>query len=346
GIDATASLGVAWLMSKVPPRGRRSVALVATLLVLVEFWPVPWPQETLRRVPAFYRQIANDPETYGVFDLPIRPLRPIDYRSSHVVDSSHYQVEQMTHHKGIASGYIDRAVLRHPVFAPLGADSSDDGPEQNDLRIDGKPASRYANAQYELARNGYRYVVFHKPQPEYDDYVPGSWGEATAREFLRSVFRDQRPLVDDELVTVYRVDPSLDLARRSPSILPRVSDEQAVTDLQPGKHWAFSPAGFQIVSPSAVSARLEITPEAIYDPASNAFPAEVAIRLEPETGPAVRGVLRAGQTTVLPLSLTAGSQVVRLRFPPRSGRRPGPGLRFSIRSINLAFGDSVSHPNL
>jgi hypothetical protein len=315
--------------------------LVATALVLVEFWPVPWPQETLRPVPAFYRSIANDPGTYGVFDLPIRPLRPLEYPSLYSTYSSLYQVDQMTHRKPIASGYIDRAFLVHPVFPYLVSDAVDDAQEPTELLVNGKPTDLYANAQYTLARNGYRYVVFHKPEenhgPDSWGYEPGAWGETAAKRFLQGAFGDQRPLVDDGLVTVYEVDPSLDPKNLKVSIALRDSPEQVALELATGKHWAILPASFKVSSPSDQPARLEITPETIYDPTSNTSPADATVRLKPENGPPVPGLLRAGQTTVFPLQLTAGTQVVMLRLAPSpiDGSRLPNGTRFSIQSINL-----------
>jgi hypothetical protein len=342
GVAATASFGLTWLIAKAPSWTRGSIVLGATALVLVEFWTVPWPQETLRPVPAFYRSIANDPGTYGVFDLPIRPLRPLEYPSLYDTYSSLYQVDQMTHRKAIASGYIDRAFLIHPVFPYLVSDSVDDAQESTDLLVDGKPTNRYANSQYMLARKGYRYVVFHKPEvnnhrPDSWGYEPGAWGETAARAFLKGAFREQRPLVDDEQVTVYEVDPSLDPKNLEASIALRESSEQAALELQTGKHWAILPASFKIASPSDQPARLEITPDAIYDPTSNTSPADATVRLKPENGPPVPGLLRAGQSTVFPLQLSAGTQVVMLRLAPSptDGSRLPNGTRFSIRSINL-----------
>src|SRR5262249_36276896 len=201
------------------------------------------------------------------------------------------------------------------------SDSVDDAAESTDLLVDGKPTDRYANAQYTLARKGYRYVVFHKPEvgnhgPGSWGYEPGSWGETAAKSFLKGTFGDQRPLVDDEMVTVYEVDPSLDPRNLKGSITLRDSAEQAGLELGTGKHWAILPASFKVASPSDQPARLEITPEAIYDPTSNTSPADAAVRLKPETGPPVPGLLRAGQTTVFPLQLTAGTQVVMLRLAP------------------------------
>src|SRR5262249_34687704 len=153
-----------------------------------------------------------------------------------------------------------------------------------------------------------RYVVFHKPEvdnhgPDSWGYEPGAWGETAPRGFLKGAFGDHRPLVDDELVTVYEVDPSLDPKNLETSIALRESSEQAALELRIGKHWAILPASFKIASPSNQPARLEITPETIYDPTSNTSPADATVRLKPENSPPVPGLLRPGQTTVFPLQL-------------------------------------------
>src|SRR5262249_40156550 len=67
----TASYGLAGPTQRLPGL-RYTIGPVATARALIEAWPAPSPQETLRPVPQFYEQIAGDPEQYGVFDLPLK----------------------------------------------------------------------------------------------------------------------------------------------------------------------------------------------------------------------------------------------------------------------------------
>jgi hypothetical protein len=72
----------------------------------------------------------------------------------------------------------------------------------------------YAATRDRLARLGYRYVVWHKHADELfsslrqdDAGGGGPVGAPTVAEtepFLREAFSGERPMYDDELVTVYR----------------------------------------------------------------------------------------------------------------------------------------------
>ena len=70
-----AGYGLSWLTKNTPMMLR----LGAIVLVLVENWPEHPPQTILPTVPQFYKQISQDVGQYGVFDLPVRPHREIDF---------------------------------------------------------------------------------------------------------------------------------------------------------------------------------------------------------------------------------------------------------------------------
>src|SRR5262249_52882383 len=137
GFAVAASFGLAWLTARLPRR-RHLIVGLAALLVLIEYWPRPFPQETIPPTPAFYEQIASDPEEYGVFDLPFKPGQGYTYGLSYIQNSSLYQVFQIDHHKGIAGGYLSRTYVKHPLFPDVMSNFS-----PNVLR-DGYPAV-YAN---------------------------------------------------------------------------------------------------------------------------------------------------------------------------------------------------------
>jgi hypothetical protein len=248
GLGIAASFGLTWLQRRLPNnRLCHLVVIGATVLLLVEDWPQRWPQEVLPPTPQFYQRIGEDEKQYGVFDLPIRPCQPINYYCWYIYFSSYYELDQMVHGKGIASGYTSRNYHSHPVFPQFISDSVDDSLFQTDVLVNGTPTSRYTNARYELARNGYRYVVYHKPQAWYPEYQPGAWGEEVSQQFIEAVFGQQAPIVDDELVTVYEVAPITDTS-------------QLVTTIAlEGKDWVRSPATFYVASPRLQLANLEIT---------------------------------------------------------------------------------------
>ncbi len=169
-------------------------AVAVALLAFVECWPAPWPQHTLPPVPAFYQQIAHDREEYGVLDLPSGwPQRNMF--------SSEYHYYQVIHHKPIAWSYLSRFYTRYPL---PGLDAIWD-PNVTD----------YAATRARLAHYGYRYVVWHKHAEELfystrqgvpvDARPAGAPVPATSDPFLREAFRGEQPVIDDDLVTVYRL---------------------------------------------------------------------------------------------------------------------------------------------
>jgi hypothetical protein len=327
GLAATSSFGLAWLHRQLPNKLRYVATAAAVALVLLESWPQSYPQEELRPVPEFYRRISEDDEMYGVFDLPIRPFQKREFHSSYIQYSAYYQMYQMTHGKGIATGYISRQYDVHPLFGQFISDAISDFPLQHNILVNGKPADRYANVQFELARHGYRYVVFHKPQDGYPDYKKGSWGELKAREFIREVFGQQEPVVDDELVTVYTVDPITDTTRLITTIA-----------LRDGENWAVSPATFYVASPRPDLAHLEVTPAQIYDSQAGTISDEGLLTLQSASGISASTKVGTHQTATLPLLLAPGSQVVTLTL--HSGKSQSTSddsgdMNFAIGSINL-----------
>lgn len=149
-----AAIGLVWLTTRVP-KFRYVIPIVAIVLVLVEAWPKPWPIEKLLPVPNFYKQIRADTDVYGVFDLPLAAAPSRGF----IDHSSFYQIYQMTHQKGIASGYLSRTFSVHPVFSCWIPARE---PKQVDVLVNNSATDCFNTAEYDLARAGYRYVVLHK----------------------------------------------------------------------------------------------------------------------------------------------------------------------------------------
>ncbi len=329
GLGISASFGLAYLIQRLP-RWRGPITAVVIATILVESWPQPWPEERLRPVPEFYRQIAREDELYGVLDLPIKllPSSP-----AYVMYSSHYQMYQMSHRKGIAAGYLARTYARHPLFPCLFSF----GPRLPDVLVDGEPVNCYANAEVDLARHGYRYVVWHKPQPWYPDYTPDSWGDVAARELVQAVFGDQAPLVEDELVRVYAITSTADPTGSS----TRMELLNNWREAEAGWRWATSPAALSVTSPRQQAAVLQITPDVIHDPTSPTGVGEAGV-LTVRVGDASTSVAIArAEATTVPLVLRPGTQTITLtleagNFRPITYGQPDPALlSFAIRSIDL-----------
>jgi hypothetical protein len=343
-LGVASGFGLVWLTSRLPNRWRTVVPIATTLLVLFENWPrTPQLQQQLPIVPPFYEQIAHDPENYGVFDLPVRPYMALNYYSDYIPYSSRYEIYQMTHHKGIASGYISRYYNYHPVFAQLISRSLDDSPWQKDVTLNGQPANRFTDAQYELARNGYRYVVFHKPQAGDEIYKSGSWGEQASKKFINSVFNDQTPIVDDNLTTVYQVLSITDVASLTPTIVLRESlntvDYQLTRD---GKRWALSPATFYVASPRLQAGYLEVTPGGIETSQSHTTMNRGLLILQWADGTAITTPVASHETVTMPLIMWPGSQIITLTLQsidPQLNGTESEFLNFAIHSINLQTED-------
>lgn len=323
------AFGLAWLSSRLP-RLATPIILAASLLLLLESWPRLWPQEALRPVPQFYRELAADPALYGVFDLPIKPAST----AWDVGYSSYYQMYQMTHGKGIAAGYLSRVYERHPLFPCFFSLE----PTRPDVLVNGEPASCYVNAQHKLVQHGYRYVVWHKPQEEYPEYKPGSWGEDKAREFIDTAFGQVAPLVDDDLVRVYTVGSLAGTSELTTTI--ELGDNWYGIDAV--ARWAASPATLSITSPRQQRALLQIAPATMHDPRSaNGAGTEGVLTVRVDNRFSTSVNLVTDETASVPIPLLPGSQTITLTLqagnfhPTDYGELDSRLLSFSIRSINL-----------
>ncbi len=355
GLSVAASFGLAWLVRQYSPF-RYSIIAAAIALVAFETWPQPWPGERLRPVPEFYRQIAQEDELYGVFDLPIRRLDGyyhFDYYAN-------YQMYQMTHRKGIASGHIARTYTQHPLFPCLMAVQ----PIEGNLSLNGEPVNCYADGEAALERHGYRYVVWHKPRawdPAYRPgppsnwqptalhhssyaHEPGSYPDISARAALREMFGERAPLVDDDLVRVYAVQPPTDPPSRT-----TITFGDNWRPSEGVYRWGTSPATLEVASPTEQVAWLQITPHWMYDPPArtglgSAGVLRVSVGDQPETAVEVA----AGRTATVPLSLEPGRQTITLELeagnfrPSDFGSRDQSVLSFAIRSIDLQTGSGPS----
>jgi hypothetical protein len=293
------------------------------VLVAMEWWPRPFPQSNLPPVPEFYQRIAHDPDHYGVFDW---PLMPPNYRYSYVPASAVYQVQQMTHGKGIAAGYLSRTYAQHPVFPGIMREV--DEPVLEHVFVNGYPAfiNTHNDMLAKLAAQNYRYFVWHK-------HIYRSQASQT---FVEATFRDQPPLVDDDLVRVYEVASAL--AEEEPSITLKKNWLRPEDEWR----WAASPARLEIDAPHSQPALLQITPATMYDPQS-------------ETGFGARGMLDiggssiatttveivAGHTATVPLVLPEGTEHITLALqagnfePEEMGLSDSRLLSFAVSSFNL-----------
>ena len=333
-----AAYGLAYLLERFPRRASAILAL-AVLILLVESWPRPWVQMQLRPVPPFYERLAMDEELYGVLDLPLAP----DDSISALNYSAYYQIYQMVHRKGIAGGYIPRTYHAHPVFPCL---FGEQGPHP-DFLVDGQPAPCAFHPYYDLPSNNYRYLVLHKPRPDYSVYntwdSPG-WQQAVA--FETQYLSGLEPVVDDDFTRAYMM-PAAPLASALPATVSPGVNWHALE--QAGGHswrWAQSPATLRLSSPVRQEVVLELAVDRLYTvdgDAPRGQRGELHVALDRHFVAAVTVV--AGESARIPLSLAPGVQTVTLTLaggnfrPIEHGGRDPRALAFAVHHINLRLPD-------
>jgi hypothetical protein len=271
---------------------------------------------------------------FGLFDLPLKGApeqSALDY-------SSRYQILQMTHGKGIASGYISRAYKTHPVFPCLIPEPV----STPDITVNGDPVSCADNTLYDLATNNYRYVVWHKPQAGDPDNEAGSWGQEQARAFINQFFGDQEPVYEDGLLAAYAVPP-LEEIDLQPLVVTLADNWYGREE---SWRWARSPATIRLTAVQPVSATMELVPAMFYQPdGAPAGVSEGRLTVELEGGwsttVATTVALTPGVPVTIPLFIPAGVHELTLRLEAGNFRPADQGgsdprqLSFAIRSLDF-----------
>jgi len=182
GLAALAGIGVAalWRGGFVSHRSSRVQQLMAGLLVAVvlfEFWPRPFRMTEVgpETTPAFYHELARDPERYAIAEVPYQSPRS--------------NVMQMTHGKATLGGRIARDIA-HPwhdarVFGPLIRAV----PPEAEIAAEDTPETWRAA----LACQNVRYVVFARQ--------PFRFGDAPGLE--AAMFGDLSPRYEDDQIRAY-----------------------------------------------------------------------------------------------------------------------------------------------
>lgn len=329
GLSISASYGLAWLAERVGPAWRTPLIGAAVALVVLQGWPQPWPLEAPRPAPALYQEIAGDPAMYGVFDV------PLPYPGY----TAYYEDYQMTHGKGISAGYISRAYPSHPVFYWFYSDNID----QPDFLVNGRPTNAQVNAVYDMARAGYRYVVWHKPKAEYGDFQPDGPMDRAGQRFMGAALPGATPTHEDDLARVYALPPADETRLCALTLTPTENWYPA----EGGVRWAASPAKLVIASPQAGPAVLDIAMAAIYDPTAAAGARSQGVLTVQVGDSAPRDfAVTAGETLSVPLDLREGNQTVTLSLkagnfvPADGGSSDTRRLSFAVNRVNLRTEDA------
>ncbi len=185
-----AAFGLQWLFATIHTKRAWLKPLVAIGVVLTigfEYSTFPFITSDTS-VPAFYRKIARDPQSYAVVDVPI-------------ATSSRLMGWQTTHEKPILVGTLARApsqafvlVARNPLLRALSAQVFD-APGAPDNTVP-PPNFDYAPALRELQTLNVRYLVVHKTR------IVGEQGQRISA----LLHRLQLPLVFEDAETrVYQI---------------------------------------------------------------------------------------------------------------------------------------------
>ena len=180
-----------------------AAAGVAIVVLLAEYWVAPYPLSP-PDTPAYYTQLATDPDTRSVLNLPMNYDRP------------GYLLYQTVHGKPLTVAYISRddprtltermPVLQH--FRHLGDDI---------IAVD--PA---AIAPTVLADLGVGTVVLDRYK------MPGGLEREYTEALAERIFGGQEPVYADDRITVYRVaDPST-----NPAPVPPMSSSAQETGVR------------------------------------------------------------------------------------------------------------------
>lgn len=239
GIAILAALGLRRVMARLPHRAL-PIAIVATLVVALECWPRVWPQQMLPPVPAFYEGLAQDSARYGVLDLPSARWRPdlasgyMYYQMTHrkgiawaylsrqFVRYRVYGLEGVlddqppnaayTRARLVELGY--RYVVWHKRAADLFGGQRPDsrgGARRAEPAADKTNASALAASAPTAGAPATGTPNLGTPAagaaPAGTPGVGASGLDAQSNAFIREAFTGVTPIVDDDLVTVYRIQP-------------------------------------------------------------------------------------------------------------------------------------------
>lgn len=187
-LSLASAMGFEWVLSKIQdPKWRRIGAVEILAIFLIEIFiisPAIVPIPASRAyVPAFYRTLARDPESFAIFDYPMR-------RQNSNMIPEEYFFYQTVHKKPIPyavnKGWIDRTPFWVDLtFYQQGISES-------------LPEDRWEMIQAKtfLAENHFRYFLLHKSLIEDAKKAP-------YRAFFSKMFGD--PIREDENLVVYKI---------------------------------------------------------------------------------------------------------------------------------------------
>ena len=153
---------------------------------------------------------------------------------------------------------------------------------------------------------------------------------------MTAAFGAQPPIVDDDLVKVYQVDPNLQQTEM------RWGQNWSDLDKKAQARWAVSPATLDVLAPAARMAVLQITPAFIHDPKSEGgLGANGVLHIQVGNSFSTDVMITAGQPISVPIALAAGNQTITLALqagnfqPSQYGQKDTRTLSFAVNAIDL-----------
>ena len=170
------------------------------------------------------------------------------------------------------------------------------------------------------------------------EYQPGAWGYTAAQTLVETVFGEIPPLLDDELTTVYGVQPITDTSTLSLSIaLLESSDSRG--EPMPGPRWMNTPATFVVVAPHAQMATMSVRMASMHEPKADRYYDNGILTAVSGNGQVrVVAPLKMDESTVVPVALAPGRQVITLTLQSLGDTvtgQPGLMLNFAPEAIDL-----------
>ena len=298
---------------------RRHLLLAITgALILLETWPAPRAMQTLRPLPVPYADLAEDPDEYGIADLPFR-----GNANGWVVGfSATYQLFQMEHGKPIMMGYVARSYDHHPTFPCLVPAMR---PVPPAVFVDGEPADCAANFRFDLVHSNYRYLTFHKTLDL--PFRAGRPEDSETWPIVQRFFAGETPLYEDEQVVMYAVTP-IDPAGYKPTI--GLMEGWQRFDGQVRR--AVSPATLFLSAPVAADVMLLLEIDTL--DSADAMP---LLSLTLDDVPLPARSVTPGQTATIPLTLSAGPHRLQVGLTAPAGGLlgEGPPATFTVSRIEL-----------
>jgi hypothetical protein len=250
-LSVLAAGGVGRLAGRLGTRPWGSAALAAGLLVgqAVELWPVPFPQLPAP-VPAFYGQLAADPDDYAILELP---------REDAYWHGAIRMYFQTAHHKRIFYGYISREYY-HPFLDSTPGFMELQTPDGlGDVLAAGPDQWLSALADYDT-----RYVALYKkgwrPETPPDDQAAEYRAELARVIGAAAV---AAPAHSDADLDLYRVPPP---ARRVPYLALGDGWGRREATPQEAHRWIRNDANLDLHNPTPAHLQLVFQANTLRDP--------------------------------------------------------------------------------